>query len=273
LGHYGRLKEFSEPGRRTVLRSHAVAAWARSDPSEAALPAAALLAQLKEEVQVGIVMESFLTHERGPAALSAALERAILPEKSAIEGVRRAYASGREVSALIAVLNKAGSLEPLSQDLSSQQRRELLAEVAKRGSIARGREVFERKALVCTTCHLVNNRGGVVGPDLTSVGTYATPESLLESLLNPSSTIKQGYETAVVTRKDGTSVAGLLQRKTDSATLMRDPTGKVITIPSGEIARIDRSPVSLMPPGLTASLRRDELIDLVRYLTSLGKES
>ncbi len=54
---------------------------------------------------------------------------------------------------------------------------------------------------------------------------------------------------------------------------MRDPTGKVITIPSGEIARIDRSPVSLMPPGLTASLRRDELIDLVRYLTSLGKES
>ncbi len=272
LGSYDRLREFSAPGRSSILRTHAVVAWARNDPPEAAPVAVVLLAQLKEEVQVGIVMESFLTHERGPAALVAALERAILPEKNAIEGVRRAYASGREVTALIAALTKAGSLKPLSQDLSSQQRRELLAEVVKRGVIDRGRQIFERKALACTTCHLVNNRGGMVGPDLTSVGTYATPESLLESLLNPSSTIKQGYETAVVTRKDGTSVAGLLQRKTDSATLVRDPVGKVIAIPSGEIARIDRSSVSLMPPGLTAFLRRDELIDLMRYLTSLGKE-
>ena len=271
LEQYARLKEFSESGRSAVLRSHAVAAWAQSDPSGAAIPAAALLAQLKDGAQAGLVIESFLAHERGPGALSTALERATLPKKSAIEAVRRAYASGREVGVLIAVLNKAGSLKPLSQDLSSPQRRELLAEVAERGDIVRGREIFERKALACTTCHLVNNRGGVVGPDLTSVGAYATPESLLESLLNPSSMIKQGYETAVVTRNDGTSVAGLLQRKTESATLMRDPTGKVIPIPSGEISRIDRSPVSLMPPGLTAPLRRDELIDLMRYLTSLGR--
>jgi hypothetical protein len=27
-----------------------------------------------------------------------------------------------------------------------------------------------------------------------------------------------------------------------------------------------------MPPGLTASLRRDELIDLMRFLTSRGKK-
>ncbi|MDE0570872.1 MAG: hypothetical protein OSB44_09335, partial [Verrucomicrobiales bacterium] len=32
------------------------------------------------------------------------------------------------------------------------------------------------------------------------------------------------------------------------------------------------SPISLMPPGLTASLRKDEFIDLIRFLSSLGKE-
>jgi len=32
------------------------------------------------------------------------------------------------------------------------------------------------------------------------------------------------------------------------------------------------SPVSMMPPGLTASLREDEFIDLVRFLSELGKE-
>ena len=98
-----------------------------------------------------------------------------------------------------------------------------------------------------------------------------TPESILESLLNPSTDIKQGYETVVVTRNDQTLVSGLLQRKTDNSMLVRDPAGEVVSIPSGEIAKVDTSPVSLMPPGLTSTLRRDELVGLMKYLTSLGK--
>ena len=97
-----------------------------------------------------------------------------------------------------------------------------------------------------------------------------TPGSILESLLNPSTDIKQGYETVIVTRKNKTIVSGLLQRKTDTAVLVRDPSGRVVSIPVAEVAKIDTSPVSLMPPGLTASLRRDELVDLMSYLTTLG---
>ena len=126
--------------------------------------------------------------------------------------------------------------------------------------------------MACTTCHLVNGKGGKLGPDLSTVGSYMTPESLLESLLNPSTDIKQGYETVVVTRKDQTVVSGLLQRKTDTSVLVRDPSGKVVSIPAGEVAKVDTSPVSLMPPGLTSSLRRDELVDLMTFLTSLGVE-
>jgi putative heme-binding domain-containing protein len=74
-----------------------------------------------------------------------------------------------------------------------------------------------------------------------------------------------------VTRKDQTLVSGLLQRKTDTAVLVRDPSGSVVSIPTGEVAKIDTSPVSLMPPGLTSTLRRDELVDLMSYLTTLGK--
>ena len=32
------------------------------------------------------------------------------------------------------------------------------------------------------------------------------------------------------------------------------------------------APVSLMPPGLTSMLRKDEFLDLVRFLSELGKE-
>ena len=161
----------------------------------------------------------------------------------------------------------------MSSTLKPDERNTLLADVEKMGDSDRGAKIYQRKALACTTCHVIDNVGGKLGPDLTSVGAYMTPQALLESLLNPSSSIKQGYETIVVTRNNGRIVSGTLQRRTKTAALVRDPDGKIVSIPNSDIESIDTSPVSLMPQGLTASLRRDELIDLMRYLTSRGKKT
>ncbi len=98
-----------------------------------------------------------------------------------------------------------------------------------------------------------------------------TPNSILESLLNPNSDIKQNYETVVVTKTNGEVVSGLLHRKTDSATLMRMANSELVEIPNEEIEEVDVSPVSLMPAGLTRNLHRDELKDLLAYLVRLGK--
>ncbi len=97
-----------------------------------------------------------------------------------------------------------------------------------------------------------------------------TPNSLLESIINPNSDIKQGYETVILTRTDGEILSGTLYRKTGTATLLRQVNGEILSIPAEEIEKIDVSPVSLMPAGLTASLHRDELRDLIFYLTKLG---
>ena len=48
-----------------------------------------------------------------------------------------------------------------------------------------------------------------------------------------------------------------------AAVLVRDSSGSVASIPTGEVAKIDTSPVSLMPPGPTSTLWRDELVDLM----------
>ena len=184
-----------------------------------------------------------------------------------------AHASGRDLNRLITTLNTAGGLKPIAQNLSAKERTQLLADAQMMGNAQRGREIYHRKAMLCTTCHLIDNRGGKLGPDLTTVGSYMTPESLLESLLKPSSSIKQGYETVLITTKDEALVAGLLQRKTGDSVLIRDTTGKVTAIPNGNVKKIDVSPVSLMPPALTASLRRDEMMDLLKYLTTLGKNN
>ena len=174
---------------------------------------------------------------------------------------------------LVKALTAGAELVPIAQNLSSEHRAALLRDATTTGDFVRGKDVFNRTSLVCSTCHVVNGKGGKLGPDLSTVGSYMTPESLLESLLNPNTDIKQGYETVILTRRDGTVTAGLLQRMAENATLIRDTTGEVISVPASEIASVDTSPVSLMPPGLTSSLRRDELVDLMTYLTSLGKSS
>jgi putative heme-binding domain-containing protein len=148
-------------------------------------------------------------------------------------------------------------------------RKELLTEVAISGNPERGKEAYHRKSTACTICHQIGTGGGLVGPELSSIGAYAQPAAILDSILSPSSDIKQGYETVLVTKQDDTIVAGIFQRRSDTATLIRETTNKIVPIPNGDVKKIEKSPVSLMPPGLTLSLRRDEIVDLLSFLVSL----
>ena len=271
LGAADSLQGLWAAEKPAAVRAAAIAAHAAVNPESSARVAAQVLRDLAEPADDVMVFEAFLARGEGPALLAKALAGSKLRESVALAGSRTASASGRQVPELLAALNEAGGLKPLAPSLAPSERQSLIADAESKGSAERGRQVYERTAMACTTCHLVNGKGGKLGPDLSTVGSYMTPESMLESLLNPSTDIKQGYETVIVTKKDQTLVSGLLQRKTDTAALVRDPSGQVVSIPSGEIAKVDTSPVSLMPPGLTSTLRRDELVDLMACLTSLGK--
>jgi len=222
---------------------------------------------------VTMVLSGFFATQNGADLLAGQLDGKKVSESVAITGIRLAQSTGRNMTPLVDALSKAAQLVPVAQVLSAEQRAALLREAKTKGDVARGKNIFNRAAMLCSACHVVRGKGGKLGPDLSTVGSYMTPESLLESLLNPNTDIKQGYETVILTRRDGTVTAGLLQRKTEDATLIRDTAGTIVSVPAGDIASVDTSPVSLMPPGLTASLRHDELVDLMHYLTSLGNNS
>jgi putative heme-binding domain-containing protein len=107
---------------------------------------------------------------------------------------------------------------------------------------------------------------------MTSIGGSAQVDYLIESLLNPSKKIKEGYHTTTVVRDDGTIASGVLVRKTDDEIVIRDNNAVEIAIPMTEVVEDAISPISLMPTGLTQKLRRDELVDLVAFLSRLGKD-
>src|SRR5439155_26463326 len=59
----------------------------------------------------------------------------------------------------------------------------------------RGRAVFFGGKVACSVCHAVGSEGGKVGPDLTKIGAIRSGRDLLESILLPSSTFAQGYDS------------------------------------------------------------------------------
>ena len=52
---------------------------------------------------------------------------------------------------------------------------------------------------------------------------------------------------------------------------MKTSTGAEISMQKSKIKSLETSKISMMPAGLTDNLNEDELIDLLKYLTELGK--
>ena len=136
------------------------------------------------------------------------------------------------------------------------------------GNAAEGRRIFMEKAEAsCIRCHKVKNDGAEVGPNLTDVGKRQTREYLLESIVNPNAKIAAGFETVIVTARDGAIHAGILKSETRDTLILMPPTGTALKLNKAEIQKRESGP-SGMPP-LGAVLTRRELRDLVEYLTSL----
>lgn len=264
------LKSLMDQNNSPGLRASAAGAWVQVAPDEAAESALGVLSSIKDARSSDVIIDAFLSSDEGVNTLNSVLSETDLPEDAAVAGIRAVRASGRYMGDLIEAFSKAGDLKPASIQMNQEERRELLSEISSGGDFSRGRRVYNETATQCNNCHVVDGNGKTFGPDLSSLGAYMTPASILESLLNPNTDIKQGYETLLIRKTDGSIVSGLLQRETEDATLIRIPGGTVISIPKDEISTIENSSYSLMPAGLTASIRRDELIDLMKYLTSLG---
>jgi putative heme-binding domain-containing protein len=248
----------------------ALAALAAFDPKTAAAKAVAWLADAKHADGTEEVVGRFLQMRDGPTALVQALAGKSLPADSAKLAVRATRLSGREDVKLIDALNRAGALSGTPAPPTSEQVAQLVADVAKLGNAARGEAVFRRKDLACLKCHAVSGAGGQVGPSLESVGASAPADYLVDSLLQPNKAVKENYHAMVVATTDGRVISGLKVRQTGSELVLRDAEDREVSIPRNTIEE-QKTGGSLMPAGLADSLTRTELVDLVRFLSELGK--
>ena len=134
-----------------------------------------------------------------------------------------------------------------------------------------GRKMFGAGA--CFVCHRFNNEGGAVGPDLTSVAGRFTPHDLLESIVDPGREISDQYGASIFKLKDGSSLVGRIMNLKENSYWINTDMMTPSTISKVDvklIESIEPSPVSMMPPGLLATMKQEDILDLLAYLLASG---
>jgi putative heme-binding domain-containing protein len=252
------------------VRLMAAAALVTLDAKAAAKQAVELFASPASDAEAAALFNAFLKARNGDVQLAAALAgKSISPDAAKI-GARAIYEASRYDSPLLKALTTSGGIDTAPKELTKDQMTALIAEVAANGDPKRGEAVFRRKELACLQCHQIAGSGGIVAPDLLSIGASAPVDYIIDSVLLPNKAVKEGFNSIIVTTKSGDQITGIRVRQSDTELVLKDATHDSIVIPLSDI-KSQHDGGSIMPSGLTDMLTKAEFADLIRFLTELGK--
>ncbi len=160
--------------------------------------------------------------------------------------------------------------EAIPYDTKLQQ--ELVTAAQSYGDAHRGARVFANAKTACLSCHKVGEHGGTVGPALTTLAKDRSPQQIVESLLWPERDIKEEFRSWNLLTAEGKVVTGFKHAEDADTVTLKDPA-------SGQLTRLKREEIdeeiqggTVMPAGLTAAMSRQQTLDLVCFLSALGRE-
>ena len=170
--------------------------------------------------------------------------------------------------------DSTGELARLSEELFRDELRLSLNDVELQrlkllvkdtGDADRGREVYlNKERSQCAKCHRLEADAALI--------VAQTSEKIVESIVEPSREIKEGFVTWTVETSGGQVYTGLKLKDAADEVVLRDANGRDIRIPSSEIDVKQASKKSLMPEGTIAQLSYAELIDLLAFLKDAGAQ-
>ncbi|MDA0658767.1 MAG: c-type cytochrome [Planctomycetota bacterium] len=265
------LRELSCSTLPRSVRMLAAAGLAHADLETAADVAGSLLSEMDPASEDPTeLLQAFLQRKDGPERLAAALRDHRLPSDTAKRLLRALYAVGRSDSGLVDVLSQSAGMSRDESPPTPAQIAQVVADVTAQGDPSRGEQIFRRKELSCMSCHSVNRAGGQVGPDLSGVGGSSPVDYIVTSVLEPNRAVKEQYATRRFILSTGIILTGVVLDRDEVQVNIRDAQGQKIAVPVADIEEETEGP-SMMPQGLTRFLTHDELVDLCRFVSDLGR--
>jgi putative heme-binding domain-containing protein len=215
------------------------------------------------------MLPALVSRAEGHAALMRALQK-----KDALDAA--------QAKKVLTTLNNLGKndakLSPLLMKLAGinsalpTYTKEYIANIVKGantfGNAAEGKKIYD--AAGCIACHIPGAAQSKIGPDLSAIARGLPIDMIVTEVVWPALNVKEGFEAATVTMKDGTVITGFKQTETADAIGIRDMAGIVKSIPKSDTAKIQTGG-TVMPDGLVATLNEQQLAHLIKYLSELGK--
>ena len=172
--------------------------------------------------------------------------------------------------------------EEIWQIIAYIRSQEVKVPVHNAGSAAHGKDLFYGDAN-CSLCHMVEGKGGRLGPDLTPVGESRTHDAIVDSVRNPSRRLAWGlteptkefaqeYETVTVVTEDGKQIKGVALNEDNFSVQMMDQDEKIYLLEKDKLRSFEKSRESIMPKYNTGLLSDKDLEDIVTFLVSVGSK-
>ncbi len=157
---------------------------------------------------------------------------------------------------------------------------EVKAPAVSAGSTAHGKELFYGDAN-CSLCHMVEGRGGRLGPELTAVGGSRTRSAIIDSVRNPSRRLAWGlteatkefpqeYETITVVTADGKEIKGVALNEDNFSVQMMDTSEQIYLLEKDKLRSFRKTRESMMPTYTPDLLSDKDVEDVVAYLVSVA---
>jgi cytochrome c oxidase cbb3-type subunit 3 len=135
------------------------------------------------------------------------------------------------------------------------------------GNPERGAAVYQSSG--CGSCHVVEGRGGVLGPELTTIGGRRGAVYLREAIVKPAASHPPGYLVVRAVPMSGAEIRGIRVNEDVFWIHIRDAGGNVHALQKSELTRVDRELEGTLMPSYESRLSSAQLDDLVAYLATL----
>ena len=170
--------------------------------------------------------------------------------------------------------------EEIWQIISYIRSQEVKAPAQGAGNRAHGKELFYGDAN-CSLCHMIEGRGGRLGPELTGVGGSRTRAAIIDSVREPSRRLAWGlteatkefpqeYESVTVVTADGKEIKGVTLNEDSFTVQIMDTSEQIHLLEKSKLKSFEKTRQSAMPKYGTDLLSDKDLDDIVAYLVSVG---
>jgi putative heme-binding domain-containing protein len=136
------------------------------------------------------------------------------------------------------------------------------------GDRTRGRSLIRTKGN-CLHCHVITGEGVAMGPDLTEVGLRRSAAFLRRTLVDPQTSIPQGYAFVDIVTTTGQHISGFRLSEDTYTVQVRDLGGRLYSFWKTELSEYRKDTTRTPMPSFQSTLSGSEREDLVAYLVSL----